>query len=320
MSLARNGAGTDILMYLIRIGVDVPSQNGRDFRGRTIDLQLHAQAIESDRRLPDTDRQNVLARFIQAYPYSISETNVLSPSSEPAIEVHDRLRMIIHEALQGCPEKQYLGGNPFHCLAESWLIYSGNGDNQANHNKLKRKHKQQKDVAQCIYTTSIIRALCVAGVDINNYDLEGNTPLMAFIKHDLTRTPMDRRTTAEVLQLLIENGANVHRRNRRGETSLHIAMRLGRIAAVQVLLANRANVHARTNCGKNLLDVGIKASIKSGTLDTGLYARIVACINIARQHGAVGNSDVKMECDERRYAALVRERARKVAIPTPQKK
>jgi ankyrin repeat protein len=65
---------------------------------------------------------------------------------------------------------------------------------------------------------------------------------MAFIRNDLSPN-FERKITADVLQLLIDAGASVNRSNRKGETALHIAMRLGRPSAVEVLLNNYAHTH-----------------------------------------------------------------------------
>jgi ankyrin repeat protein len=63
---------------------------------------------------------------------------------------------------------------------------------------------------------------------------KANAPLMAFIGNDLL--PKPERKISAVVQFVIDAGASVHRRNRKGETALHFAMRLGRPAAVEVLV------------------------------------------------------------------------------------
>jgi ankyrin repeat protein len=119
-------------------------------------------------------------------------------------------------------------------------------------------------------------------VNPNAYHSQGNTPLMAFIHHDLSET-LARRLLKEVLQLLIDSGACVHRRNRRDETALHIAMKLGRPFAVEVLLKNHANIHARNRRGVGVLLTAQRAALKAKS-GAGLYARIVICMRIALEN------------------------------------
>lgn len=272
---------------------------GRDFRGRTIDLQLQAQVMKEDQNIADSDRQVKITEFILPKPsgdwYKAPENSrVVSEQSVHA--THSRLHATVNHALIGYPEEEDLGRNGLHCLAESGLTYNSDS---GLFNQLKRKYQQQNKTTHQKRILNTVEGLCAAGVDVNNYDLNGNTPLMAFIKHELTPSPTDRSTSTAVLQLLISNGANVHRRNRKGETALHIAARLGRPAAFELLLANHASVNARTGRGKSVLDVATKASVKGAKRDTGLYVRIVACINIAVRYGAVMKPDVKTEWDER---------------------
>ena len=130
---------------------------------------------------------------------------------------------------------------------------------------------------------------------MNEYDKYGNTPLMSFIRNDLSPRP-ERKIAAEVLQLLINAGASVHRRNRKGETALHIAMRLGRPSAVEVLLNNYANVHTRARHGGGILAVAGKASLRAKQ-DGALYHRIITCMAIAGKYGAVLGLSTKNEWD-----------------------
>jgi hypothetical protein len=65
-------------------------------------------------------------------------------------------------------------------------------------------------------------------------------------------------------------------------------------------LANHTNVHSRSNSGKSLLEAATKSSINAAADgNTALYARILACINIARKHGAVEKPAANTEWDER---------------------
>lgn len=148
------------------------------------------------------------------------------------------------------------------------------------------------------YIINTVKKLLEAGVDPNEYDNYGNTPLMAFIRNDLSPKP-ERKIIAGVLQLLINAGASVHRRNHRGETALHISMRRGRPSAVEVLLNNYANVHARCRDGQGVLAVAGKASLRAKR-DGPLYHRIITCMAIAGKYGAILGPSTKDEWDRQR--------------------
>ncbi len=79
---------------------------------------------------------------------------------------------------------------------------------------------------------------------------------MAFITHLLDGEADN--TLTDLLHYLVHKGANVHRRNRAGETALHIAIRLGRKVATRVSLMNGANFHARDSDDQGVLAVGEK--------------------------------------------------------------
>jgi ankyrin repeat protein len=130
----------------------------------------------------------------------------------------------------------------------------------------------------------LVQNMLRCGIDVNNYDKQGNTVLMAFVTHLCDCE--DDKTLAKLLHLLIPNGADIHRRNRQGETALHVAVRLGRKTATKVLLENSANVHARTVEGKGVLAVGEEHCLEEAE-DRHLYSSILACMGLAIRYGAV---------------------------------
>jgi ankyrin repeat protein len=138
--------------------------------------------------------------------------------------------------------------------------------------------------------------LVTAGVNPNNYDKEGNTPLMAFITH--TRTNEDDETTTRILTNLIDAKADIHRRNQQGETALHLAVKLGRRAATNLLLRKGANVHARNKRGSGILEAATEASGKAGR-DEKSYAQILLCTFLAMRAGAVSSPTIMQEWDSR---------------------
>ncbi|KAK3899969.1 KN motif and ankyrin repeat domain-containing protein 3 [Staphylotrichum tortipilum] len=118
-------------------------------------------------------------------------------------------------------------------------------------------------------------------VSLSAYSRRGHTPLMSFIQH-LPDAQDDRAKTLQtILETLIRRGGTraVEARNRRGETPLLMAARLGRkIALATLLRTGSANVAARDADGRGvleLLDAEVKGARARG--DVGLYARLEAC-------------------------------------------
>jgi hypothetical protein len=138
-------------------------------------------------------------------------------------------------------------------------------------------------------------SLMTCGVDVNSYDSRGTTVLMAFVK--FMKDEDDDEMLAKLLRMLIEKGACIDRRNRVGETALHIAVRLGRAKATQVLLESGANIHARSSKGQGVLTIGHNQSKKTGE-DGKLYGCIMACIALCIRHGAVASPTLVDEWTE----------------------
>lgn len=118
----------------------------------------------------------------------------------------------------------------------------------------------------------------------------------------------DDETLRLILNDLITKGADIHYRNRTGETALHIAIRLGRKVATLLLLENGANVHARNLEGRGVLALGEQAYFSARDLDNQqLYASILACMAFAMQFGAVAEPSLVQEWSKKEgFAAYLR--------------
>lgn len=178
------------------------------------------------------------------------------------------------------------GRNGLQCLAEASLALSI--DNKELPAKGFGKRKRNKiypefPSGRLQLRYEFAQKLIARGLDVNNYDKHGNTVLMAFVTH--LPDGEDDELLAKILHLLILNGAEVHWRNRQGETALHIAVRLGRKVATHVLLENGANLHARTSEGRGVLALGEIHYFR--TENPCLYASIMACMALCLHHGAV---------------------------------
>ncbi|KAG9227989.1 hypothetical protein BJ875DRAFT_447273 [Amylocarpus encephaloides] len=286
-----------LTQYWLHSDSVVAAFNGMDFRNRTINSQLFAQSNKEFETIIDQHRRSRIGDFVQL------DCPSLSVRSDPA----DRSKFLnlalskatILSALAGERQADFSGRNALHCFAQYWFCESTFPALPASDqfNTLKRKYPQRDLLALRACNARMIRNLCAAGTDINDYDVDGNTPFMVLVKNE-TVEMVDRQTVTEACLSLIQNGANVHRQNRKGETILHMAMALGRTAIVEVLLENHANKNSRISYGKGILEVATKSGIRRGPDDSGLYAKSLACINIAVRHGAVEGPDTKLEWDE----------------------
>jgi len=180
------------------------------------------------------------------------------------------------------------GRNGLHCLAAASLVTP----EMPLPTNLLGQLESLKDMGKGGRTddrASFTKSLLNLGVNPNNYDNDGNTPFMAFIIHHRD-TDMDDCTT-RILSYLVEAGSDIHRRNRDGETALHLAVRLGRRAATKFLLASGANIHARTKSSLGVLALGHKQSLACKQ-DENLFAQIMLCMSLVATCGAVSEPTI----------------------------
>jgi hypothetical protein len=155
------------------------------------------------------------------------------------------------------------GRNGLHCLAlaslsTKSLIAKASMSTRPSPERQSRRDMSPEDLLDSSrqkleFRLSEVTALLEAGVNVNHYDIYGNTPLMAFAA-ELPEDD-DYRTGPAIIQALVANGARLHARNRAGETALHIAVRCGRKLAARELLRLGANVHVRDADGRSILTV-----------------------------------------------------------------
>jgi hypothetical protein len=170
------------------------------------------------------------------------------------------------------------GRNGLHCLAEASLVTP---DKPLPHRLLAQLQSWGDPIHD---RAGLVNVLLATGVNPNNYDKEGNTPLMSFITHD--RAPESDQISTQIMNSLLKFGGNIYRRNRLGETALHLAVKLGRRAATEVLLAAGANVHARTQSGLGVLELGYMHA-KTNKQNGELFAQIMLCLTLSASFGAV---------------------------------
>lgn len=293
----------------------------RDFEGRSVEERIKAQASVDYNGNPDQQREREINAFLQTFrdkceresdvpkqqsyyeklPLPSAPTSVLKEELDNLKQRHYRaMRKTITKASSGFPGIEYLGRNGLHCLAESCISTIEAQDSNALSKRKRQEdnnHQEGKGLRHD-YIVFHVKKLLLAGVNPNDYDINGNTPLMAFIRNDLSPKP-ERQTTAEVLRLLIDAGANVHCRNSKGETALHLAMRLGRPSAVDVLLSNHANVYARNRRGEGVREVASKWACRAKR-DGARYHRIITCMTIAGRYGALPGPSREDEWEEQK--------------------
>ncbi|KAK2595076.1 hypothetical protein QQS21_007207 [Conoideocrella luteorostrata] len=214
--------------------------------------------------------------------------NPFSPisTSDPRVARESRLLENVRNASKYPWLQDEDGRNGLHCLALATLSFAtivNKYQLQPSRDRVTKKQQTPKN-AQDSSTDklnlrlSLLMGLLQAGVDPNQHDKDGNTPLMVFVA-ELPEDD-DYKIPPKILEALIRKGANVNARNRRGETALHIAVRCGRKLAMRTLCQFEANVHARDSAGRSLLDV---ADVKVRMMNCGTdehvrnYAHYEAC-------------------------------------------
>ncbi|KAI2625561.1 hypothetical protein GGS21DRAFT_531398 [Xylaria nigripes] len=201
-------------------------------------------------------------------------------ASDHEYSTHASLLKVIRCALafEGSPSTGALyedsqGRNGFHALAEvNFKLDPGTPKHQprahgkdntqsSSNGHGKRKHTEDEEIdtppaARENQRLKYVRSLIHAQVDANQYDKQGNTPLMSFIINSSDATKYEKDETEAIIRTLVnEAGANMELRNRNGETALHLAARYSKIIALRVLLELGANPYTRNNQGLNILQV-----------------------------------------------------------------
>ncbi|KAG5924225.1 hypothetical protein E4U42_004712, partial [Claviceps africana] len=221
------------------------------------------------------------------------KTPVLAlPSPDGAISTTDsrimeesRLLETVRLAAQ-CPSLQdHHGRNGLHCLAKAPLssatVVNKYHLQPYSRAKVTKRHQAPRDALdssadKLSLRRDLLTGLLDAGVDANQHDDDGNTPLMAFVAE--LPEDNDYKIPPQILEALVGKGANVNARNRRGETALHVAVQRGRKLAMRTLVKLGANVHTRDSAGRSLLDV-VDAEMVTCRSDehTAAYAHLEAC-------------------------------------------
>lgn len=129
-----------------------------------------------------------------------------------------------------------------------------------------------------------LQQLLDTGSDINAYDADGLTPLMLVAMG--ARGEETDIETGDMVKEFISKGANIQQRDRQDRTALHVAAGSGKITATRALIRKGAMLNARTKKGQSVLGFANKA-LRRAKKKGELYTRIMACVTILIDHGAV---------------------------------
>ncbi|KAF8866094.1 ankyrin [Acephala macrosclerotiorum] len=288
-----------ILIEFPSLKIELPLS--RDSFGCTVAWQLIQAGVE-DSQIKEVQDHIVFQR--PGNVWSLAEVaygSMRVDSPEPKVQVlqnygtqtaiqtvadlltYERHADLLRTIVRACSSRQQedaAGRNGLHCLAEVSLtlplpdVPSREDSEEHSATKVGKREAYLQDLLQ-------------AGVDMNNYDKQGYTPLMAFVIHK--RDDEDNEATERLLYQLWNSGASIHRRNHRGESVLHMAVQLGKKTATSFLLSKGANVHARDTAGKGVIALALEASqrAKAEDPDDPIYARILLCIDLVAKAGGV---------------------------------
>lgn len=137
----------------------------------------------------------------------------------------------------------------------------------------------------CIYNNLTMVKYIIDGgtISVNAVDKYDYTPLgySILLQNNTTYKIMSSTNTLveriQIIELLLDHGADTNQLNKDNETSLHIAVKAENIAIVELLLQNKANANIRNICGKTPLHLAAEKEsldIAKLLLDNGADANI----------------------------------------------
>jgi hypothetical protein len=116
-------------------------------------------------------------------------------------------------------------------------------------------------------------------------DKNGETLLSTYLKTREFHGPKEIHQPK--LEFLLQNGCEIHARDREGNTALTIAVVRGLRFATKILLSKGANVHCRNLKGQGIIAQARKSiNLARKQYDDKLYASILSCISLLGDAGA----------------------------------
>ena len=199
---------------------------------------------------------------------------------------HEQLLRILVGAGEDPVIEDDRGRNALHCSAEAIMsvndMVQGKGQRQgqgARGGGRKRKHGEEDVKSAMANRLETVTVLIMSHVDVNHYDKDGNTVLMAFVSLLDDDADDKDKNLGKIFDALLNAGALIDARNRNGETALLVAARLGRKTALTKLLERGANVHVRDAEGRGILEL-IEHNLRCVKRDLLQYGRLEACMSL----------------------------------------
>ena len=248
---------------------------GRSVRSRLLSLVIWGN-WNHDERLKKT-AHDLLSRYLGVYPNSYDELSFEIAPLPRSEKSADSLQDTIIQAAKKPGFEDRFGRNGLHCLAQ-------------------RSYRRPTRASICDQEMPTFDQLLRVGVSATSYDRTGRTPLLVLLYfHDKEVIGADSRLRKSMTSL-IKAGASVHCRDRQGENVLHWAVKQGIITATRLLIDQGANVHARNKDGKGVIQMGNETAHRLRR-HKNLHIRIMLCIDLVREHGAVDKPDFFQEWD-----------------------
>jgi hypothetical protein len=276
---------SEVLAVLCNSKVGVPVS--RDNLGYTVKEQIEQTGYEVDLAQARLLNKNKSTNFENCSIPNFCKNTVVETVDDLVVYAHyAELFRDIRPSINDPFHEDASGRSGLYCLAEICL------DLPLPEDPVSSEAEPTPDTTQT-QRKRYLQGLLKSGTDTNNHDKQGYIPLMAFIIH--TRAGEDDALITRLLQSLFDAKASVNTRGRRGETPLHMPVKLGRRAATKFLLGNGANIHARDGDGLGVIALGEKASKKAQHDEILLYGQILLCISLVVTAGGVSNPTILQE-------------------------
>lgn len=139
----------------------------------------------------------------------------------------------------------------------------------------------------------LIKTISAAGSSLNIQDEDGRTPLMILIEESAKKKSSNNKSLLDLIKFVIDNGAEISLKNKKGETALFYAVRSGNIDVLKLLITNGADINAKDNQGQTAIFIPAdngnitmtKLLIESGALKKVKNKRGVTPATLAVQRG-----------------------------------
>ncbi|KAK3493558.1 hypothetical protein B0T13DRAFT_496847 [Neurospora crassa] len=188
-----------------------------------------------------------------------SVSSIPSRANEgPFLAYHARLIQIIHSAYSNPLVEDSEGRNGLHCLAEAIINQQSMDKQRSALSTTSSSHPHRRSTHSSLSSELIpIHAIQSTGHTSHPSPItstfgivtEHENPLPSRLRHLRSLLHPSSKHNA------VAGGASIEARNRRGETPVLIAARLGRKTALSVLLEQGANMRAKDRWGRGVLEI-----------------------------------------------------------------